>query len=132
MSTPLPSKPTKEKPYVRKLQRLEPEYTATAKSDDKSSEKGQIVQGVKQKTKTEAPKQQLTELLDKVKQEKKKLDTFPSESEGHVLNAPQSEPMEVDNSGKDTLVAGAVVADAEEEKVEEFVFVILKARCTFL
>lgn len=123
VASPLQPKPVEEKPYIRKLQKVEIQETPEAKKADTSEE----TRGIKQKNISDSPAKNINKLLDVVKKEKKqKTDSFPSK--GHVLNETRPEPMEVD-TGSGENIAQSTNEDVpttteNEDSLEEFVFVI--------
>lgn len=121
VSTPLPSKPVEEQPYVRKLQKIDTQETAPKTGTIKKST--EETRGVKQKNITDSPTKNISKLLEVAKKEKKqKTDTFPSK--GYVLNEPRPEPMEVDTGSGENVAQETPVTEAEnEESLDEFVFV---------
>lgn len=123
VSTPLPSKPVVEQPYVRKLQKIDTQETAPTGTIKKSTEETHPFRGVKQKNIADSPTKNITELLEVAKKEKKqKTDTFPNK--GYVLNESRPEPMEVDTGSGENVAQETPINEAENaESLDEFVFV---------
>lgn len=133
VGAPLLPKPVEEKPYVRKLQKVDTPETGNTKSVEtkkiSSAKPNDDSEGVKGTKSIGSPTKHLDQLLDIAKKEKRQRTEIVSTGKGHVLKETQPEPMEVDSASseikaQEPVELRTVLMPENEDSLDEFIFVI--------